>query len=110
MIGNKARSPLHCLTLASLLGMHATTLIVQLEGAHREGVGDRDVLPGDAIPGILTLITPACIAGATDIHLPSARNLTQDVQLRIALCLHHMRISNRGLCAHTLPCTPAEDR
>src|SRR6266850_4480311 len=98
MIENKARSPLHCLTLASRLGMHTTTSIVQLEGAHREGVGDHNVLPGDVIPGLLTLITPACIAGATDIHLLSAHNLTQDAQLRIALCLCLTHTSNRGLC------------
>src|SRR6267142_1223135 len=79
------------------------------EGLHEE-LGWRDALLVDIPVGDLILTTLACTAGAIDTFHPTARNLTQDAQLRIALCLHLTRTSNRGLCAHTLPCTPAGGR
>jgi len=110
MIENKAKSPPLYPILASRLGVHATTPIALLEGEHHGGVGGHDVLPGDVTLGHLTLTTPVCIAGVIGIHLSSAHNLTQDVQLRIALYLRLMHTSNQELCALTSLCTPVGDR
>src|SRR6267142_2567355 len=74
------------------------------------GVGCRDALLVDAPAGDRTLTTLACTAPATDTLHSSARNLTQDVQLRIALCLRLMCTSNRELCAVTSLCTLAGGR
>src|SRR6266850_7644365 len=79
------------------------------EGLHEE-LGRRDALLVDVPVGDLILTTLACTAGAIDTFHPTARNLTQDAQLRIALRLPLMHTSNQERCVVTSLCTPVGGR
>src|SRR6266850_1261918 len=90
---NQEKSPLPSLIHALLLKGQGTTRTALLGEEHHGGVGRRNALLVDTPAGDRTLTTPACTAAATNTLHSSARNLIQDAQVKIALCLCLTRTS-----------------
>src|SRR6266850_4327938 len=107
---NQEKSPLLSPIRALLQKGQGTIRTALLEEGLHGGLERRDALLVDvpAEDQILTILV--CTAGAIDTPHPTARNLMQDAQLRIASCLPLTRTSNQGLYARILLCIRAEDR